>query len=99
MINGPQNSVRPSVFREPINDVTNSDRDAEGLQGLLRGGDLRSELRDGEDAVEEGLGAHLYEARNKSGFGVRFKVREERVAALYPFIAAVEAELMEKNCN
>ena len=55
---------------------------------------MRSELRDGEDPVEEGLGAHLYEARDEFGFGVRFEVGEERIAALFPFIGDVEAELI-----
>ena len=94
LINSLQNSLRSSIFREPINHITNSDRDAQWLQDLLRGRDLRSELRDGEDPVEEGLGAHLDEARDEFGFGVRFEVGEEGVAAFFPFIAAVEAELM-----
>ena len=94
MINSLRNSARASVFRELMNHVRNSDRDAEALQGLLRGHDLRSELQDGGDAVEEGLGAHLYEARDEFGFGVRLEGCEERIAALFPFIGDVEAELI-----
>jgi hypothetical protein len=94
LINSLQNSRRAPAFREPIHHIANGHRDAEGLQRLLRGGYLGRELRGGEDVVEERLGAHLDEARDEFGFGVRFEVREERVAALLPFIAAVEAELV-----
>jgi hypothetical protein len=54
---------------------------------------LGRERRDGEDAVEEGLAAHLDEADYDFGFGIRFEVGEEGVGAGFPFFVVVKAEL------
>src|ERR1700691_1244477 len=46
-----------------------------------------------EDAVEEGLAAHLDEAGYNFGFGIRFEISEEGVGAGFPFFVVVKAEL------
>ena len=93
LVNSLQRSLRASILCEPIPYIANSHGNTQWRQGLLGLGDLGRERRDGEDAVEEGLAAHLDEAGYNFGFGIRFEISEEGVGAGFPFFVVVKAEL------
>ena len=85
--------ARAAVLLERVLHVRHGDGNAERRELVLRGADLRDEVRGRQDAVEERLGAELDRAGDELGLGVRVQRREERIAALLPLRATIEAEL------
>ena len=85
--------ARAAVHLEGPLHVRDGDGDLEAREVVLRGLDLGRELRGGQDAVQERLGAELDCARDELGLRVGVEGREERVAAALPLVVAVEAEL------
>ena len=92
-VNRIEDVLRAATLLVPVRKLADGDRDREAREVLFCEDDLFCKLAVREDVVEERLGPELQHPRHELGARVRVQIGEERVAAAYPDVVPVKAEL------